>query len=98
MPRDTSSALNAPARDASTDIPRTVVRLIGRYYFGTASILCAVAALLVAAFPAGAATRWRVPLLVSLLVFALGCGWGFAAAHRRGRPMHLPAFLTGLGV
>jgi PAS domain S-box-containing protein len=98
MPRDSAQSARASARYASIEIPRLVVRLIGRYYFGAAGMVAAITAMAVAILPAGPAAPWRAQLIVALLTYATACGWGFVASRHRLRRMHLATFLAGLGV
>ncbi len=87
MPRDTPPVVNTPVGTAPTDIPGTVVRLIGRYCFAAAGILSAGVLLLAANFLAGAASSWRVPLLLALLALAAACAWAVVASRKLARTL-----------
>jgi len=80
--------VNTPAGNASADMPGAVVRSIGRYCFAAAGILSAGAALLVANFLAGAASSWRVPMLLALLGLAAACAWAVIASRRLARTLN----------
>src|SRR5687767_10454738 len=96
FPDDPSSA-DAATRTAATDLPGSVVRLIGRYYFGTAIAVALASMLIVAVLPSGLSVAWRIGLLVALLVYALGTAWAFRISRDRRHRLDISLFLAGVG-
>jgi len=97
MLRGESPAAALPPRYSITELPSAIVRLIGRYYFGTALVAALVTALVVALLPADAMPPWRPPLLLSLLLYAGGCLWALLASLKERRHMDVALFLVGVG-
>src|SRR5688572_14473802 len=97
FPDDPSSADAAAARTAVTDLPGSVVRLIGRYYFGTAVAVALASMLIVGVLPSRLSGSWRIGLLSALAAYALGAGWAFRASRDRRHRLDVSLFVTGVG-
>ena len=69
-------------RTIRAETPDSVVRLIGRLFFGTGAAVGLVSALIAALLPPSIDAAARLGLLVCYLGFALVCGF----AHRRSAP------------
>jgi PAS domain S-box-containing protein len=71
-----SPGLERP-RLSHTDLPDAVVRLVGRFYFGIASVVALLAALAFALPAAGLADGPRNTFVAALALYAAACAWAF---------------------
>jgi PAS domain S-box-containing protein len=97
FPDDLPSADAAATRAAATDLPGSVVRLIGRYYFGTAVAVALASMLIVGVLPSRLSGSWRIGLLSALAAYALGAAWAFRASRDRRHRLDISLFVTGVG-
>jgi PAS domain S-box-containing protein len=90
-----------PAADAAPpparDLPGSVVRLIGRYYFGTAVCVALASMPIVAMLPGRIDTTWRIGLLVALAAYAAFASWAFRASRHERHRLQRSLFATGVG-
>ena len=77
-----SRALNPPGlerpRLSHADLPDAVVRQVGRFYFGIASVVALVSAFVFAMPAAGLGDGPRHAMVAALLAYAAACAWAFS--------------------
>ncbi|HUG21572.1 PAS domain-containing hybrid sensor histidine kinase/response regulator [Piscinibacter sp.] len=94
MLRGESPAAALSPRYSVTELPPAVVRLIGRYYFGTTCLAALLIALMLL-LPEGPAPPWRPALLAALGLYAAGCVWALRTGLHQRRRMDLALFVAG---
>ncbi|HJV62688.1 MAG TPA: PAS domain S-box protein [Albitalea sp.] len=87
----------APTRHDATELPRSVVRLIGRYYFGTACAAALVGAIVIGLLPGPLSPPARAGLIAALIGYAAVVAWAFMASREQRRRMDPALFGTGAG-
>jgi len=97
MPRQGPHAAAPQTRQPDAELPGSVVRLIGRYYFGTAGSAALLTAAAIVLLDIGPALHWRPWLVSGLVAYAAGCAWAFRAGLHDRQRMNLALFVAGAG-
>jgi hypothetical protein len=97
MPRRGPHAADPQARYSNAELPGSVVRLIGRHYFGTAGSAALLTAAAILLLDIGPALHWRPWLVGGLLLYAAGCAFAFKASRDEHRRMDAALLITGVG-